>query len=611
MIDPRLALARIIVSPREGHEPTAEEHISRAEMNLWELVRLIEGERRDRVKRGEEVSDSPSPEEEAIKITLEDIAAAGSPIPPGEARELLQDIINRRPTTFDTTDLANAKRLVAAHGKNLRYVPEWRGWVAWDGRRWVQDEGRVFEAANSVSSLIVAEAREYLDHEESVKAATKALHDLEAKKGGIPPEEVEAARAALKEAKASAAKSERRRLMDWAKKTETGRHIDTMVARAQSSPTIRAKAEDFDTNPWLLNVQNGTINLETGELRPHRREDLLTKLAPVSYDPDAKAPRFERFVSEIMGGNANLVNYLQRVAGYVLTGAVDERAFIILYGRKGSNGKSLFGEVLASTLGDYATTVPSGVLMTERSGGGKHRATPELAKLKGIRLASASEGQAGQQIDTGQLKEWAGDERLTARELYHRPVTFSPQFKILFRTNFLPKLSPSDHAAWNRIHVVPFTQQFERDPTLKGILLGELPGILAWAARGALEWQVSGLAPPPEVTEEVAKYRMELDVVGRFLEERTREEPGESVAARELYAAYESWCQANHEQPWRPRAFNKDLKDRGYSYGHTETGLAFHGLVFSAHDANQVAAGWRYTTPRPTPSVVGGDEDDI
>ena len=217
---------------------------------------------------------------------------------------------------FNQTDLGNAKRLVHHHGSHIRYVHAWKTWLIWTGSRWkIDGSGEIFRLAKDTVSRIYAEST----HIEDEKA--------------------------------------RKRLLDWAKTSESGPKLREMVGLATSEPGISVNVSDLDRDPMLLNVLNGTINLKTGALQPHDPEDVITKLAPVHYDPDATSPRWKSFLSEIMNGDDTLVEYLQRAVGYSLTGNVTERKMFILHGG-GRNGKSTFLDTIHTLLGDYAARSP-------------------------------------------------------------------------------------------------------------------------------------------------------------------------------------------------------------------------------------------------------------
>jgi putative DNA primase/helicase len=250
-----------------------------------------------------------------------------------------------RPDPKPLTDVGNAERLTDNHGDDLRYCEPLGGWLYWDGKCWRQDDSlQVVRWAVDTVRSIYTEASMEEDPERRIKLAA------------------------------------------WATHSESVQRIDAMVKVARSR--VPASPNDFDADPWLLNVENGTLDLRTGELEPHRRGDMLTRMAPTEYHPDAKAPTWNAFLDRIMDGDAELIAFLQRAVGYSLTGLTGEECLFIAYGR-GRNGKSKFLGAIQDTLGlDYAQQMPPETLMLKRGDTG---ATPGLARLKGARFAATVE----------------------------------------------------------------------------------------------------------------------------------------------------------------------------------------------------------------------------
>ncbi len=418
------------------------------------------------------------------------------------------------------TDLGNARRLVAAHGAELRYCHPWGKWFAWDGRRWRLDESG-----------------------EVVRRAKATIRDLYREAAGLD----DAARQALGK---------------HALRSEAGARLRAMVDLAESEPGIPVHPDDLDRDPWLLNVRNGTVNLRTGALRPHERGDLVTKLAAVEYDPAADCPAFLAFLDRIMAGNEGLIRFLQRAAGYSLTGDTSERVLMILHG-EGRNGKSTFLEVLRSILGDYAIRTPTDTLMAKRENGIPN----DVAALRGARFVSASEADEGRRLAEATIKDLTGGDTISARFMRGEFFNFAPEFKLWLGTNHKPGIRGTDQAIWDRIRLVPFTVRIpdsEQDKRLREKLLAEASGILTWALEGCLDWQRDGLGEPQEVTEATAGYRAEMDVLGAFLDDRCVCHERAQVSAKALYAAYQAWCDETGEKPLTQQATGRRLTERGF-----------------------------------------------
>jgi len=310
-------------------------------------------------------------------------------------------------------------------------------------------------------------------------------------------------------------------------------------------------------------VANGTLDLRTGELRPPRREDLITKASPAGFDPAATCPQWLAFLDRIMQGNAELIGFLQRAAGYSLTGNTSERAFFICHGT-GANGKSTFLDVLKTLLGDYATTTAAETIMLKR-----YNAIPsDVASLKGARLVVAIETEQGQALAEILVKSLTGGtDEIAARMMYKDWFSFRPTFKLWLGTNHRPEITGTDNAIWDRIRLIPFDVTIpaaEQDRGLAEKLKAELDGILAWAVAGCLDWQRGGLRPPELVKAATAEYRAEMDALAAFLDEICLVAKYASVTSTDLYKAYNDWAKATAEKPLTSKAFSARMKERGY-----------------------------------------------
>jgi putative DNA primase/helicase len=392
------------------------------------------------------------------------------------------------------TDLGNAKCLVAEHGLDLHYCFPWGKWLYWDGTRWVLDEtGEVMRRAKDTVAQMYREALQL-------------------------PSEL------------------RKPLLTHVERSESAPRLKAMIELAASEPGIPIRPAELDANPWLLNVENGTLDLHTGDLHEPRREDLLTRLAPVRYDPEATCPQWDAFLARIMAGNQSLISFLQRAVGYALTGDVREHVMLILWGT-GRNGKSTFLNTVMAMLGPYAMKAASDLLIATK--GDRH--PTERADLSGKRLVAALESGEGQRFDEVFVKEATGGDPIRARRMREDFWEFWPTHKIFLATNHKPVIKGTDEGIWRRIRLVPFTvtlAEAEQDKTLPEKLRAERSGILRWAVAGCLAWQREGLNQPDEVSSATEAYREEMDAVGRFLTERCLFVPARFTTTKALYDAY-------------------------------------------------------------------------
>ena len=443
-----------------------------------------------------------------------------------------------RPEPYHLTDMGNAERLIARHGADLHWCKPWGKWLTWDGRRWaVDDTEQVAQRAKETVRAIYAEASQGEDAKARSAIAKHAIG------------------------------------------SEAERRVNAMIGLAASEPGVPVLPAELDADPWALNLQNGTLDLKTGAFRPHRRADMLTKVAPVDFDQDAECPLWLAFLDRVMRGNEALIDFLQRAVGYSLTGDTSEQVFLILHGT-GSNGKTTFLESLRALLGDdYATRTPTEtLLLAQRHNGGP---TPELAQLRGARLVTSTEAEEGRRLAEARIKELTGGDTIAARPMYRDPVQFQPVFKLWLGTNHKPVIRGTDLAIWRRIRLIPFTVTIpahEQDRRLADKLREELPGILQWALIGCAMWLRDGLGAPSEVTAATEEYRNEMDVIGAFLDDRCELGDSHKARAGALHKAYREWCEEQGERPVSGRAFADRLQERGFDKYRDRRGATYMGL---------------------------------
>jgi putative DNA primase/helicase len=361
-----------------------------------------------------------------------------------------------------------------------------------------------------------------------------------------------------------------------------------MIELAKSEPGIPVGPQQLDSHPWLLNVHNGTLDLRTGHLRPHAREDLLTKLAPVAYDPVAPCPLWEAFLSRIFAGDGGLIRFVQKALGYSLTGSTQEQCFFILHG-VGANGKSTLIQTISAVLRDYAKHTPTETLLVQQG----DRPRNDLARLQGARFVSASEVEGGRKLAEALIKQLTGGDTLTARYLYKEHFEFQPAFKIWLAVNHKPGVHGTDHAIWRRMRLLPFTVTIppaEQEKRLPEKLLGELPGILRWAVEGCLAWQQEGLEPPMAVKRATGDYRAEMDVIAAFIRDCCVVEPQRQVSTSELYAEYQGWCEQMGESAVTQKALAAALQERGCTSGRNSRGRLWCGIALKEEDEPELPA---------------------
>jgi putative DNA primase/helicase len=325
--------------------------------------------------------------------------------------------------------------------------------------------------------------------------------------------------------------------------------------------SLAVSPEELDKDPMLFNVENGTRDLKTGALRPHRPEDLITKLAPVEFDVTAESPTFDKFLKQILV-DKELIAFVQRYLGYSLTGLTKERTMAVLHG-VGKNGKSTLVELFIDLLGDYSATADPNTLMQQRYNDATSHC--QLAELTGVRFVGMSETKRDVKLEESVVKQVTGNDTVSARAPFGWPFSYRPQFKIWLSTNHKPEIPDGSEAIWDRLRLIPFTQRFEgkrADADLPDKLREELPGILAWAVMGCVEWYQHGLGSAA-VDSATSAYRTATDPLERFLQEVCVFGEGLQVERPALHKAYEEWCINEDEEPKGSKTFTQLMTDKG------------------------------------------------
>lgn len=429
---------------------------------------------------------------------------------------------NDKQVYYELNDKGNAKRLADMFGTDLRYCAEIGQWLIWDGKRWKFDiTQQIQEYAKKIPEELF---REHLREPEGERK--KTLHR-------------------------------------WAVESGKFFKIQGMIKLTQSIPGIAIEARELDRHKWLLNCRNGTIDLKAGMLRPHQREDLITKIIDVSFDPAATCPIWEGFLGRVMGNSHQAISFLQRAAGYSLTGDVREEVFFFCYGL-GRNGKGTFMNTMFRLLdgNDYAAQINPKALIND----GRQDTSNEKADLRGARWVQTTEISEGK-LDEETVKILTGGDAIKGRRLYHDSFTFFPEFKLWISGNHKPRIKNIDEAIRRRIIMIPFAviiPEEECDRTLKERLIGELSGVLTWTVKGCLEWQKQGLNPPPEVKQATGEYLDSQDIFSHFFEDCCKiGTKRDFTTAKELHEHHKAWCEREGEFPLHKNTIADKLRGMG------------------------------------------------
>lgn len=375
----------------------------------------------------------------------------------------------------------------------------------------------------------------------------------------------------------------------WAVQSESRTRIEATVALARNFDPLADAGDNWDTDPWLLGVANGVVDMRTGALRDGQPADRILLHSPVNYDPAAQCPRWQLFLSEIFGGSKEMVDFVQRAIGYSLTGDTREQVLFILYG-SGANGKGILLNTLSRVCGRYGHNLPFSSLEA-----GRQYAIPtDLADLVGKRFVTSSESNESAKLNEARVKALTGQDPITARFLHQDFFTFIPGAKFWLAVNFKPKVQDDSHGFWRRVRLLPFDQTFvldhppaptctdhrHGDPKLAEKLWQERAGILAWAVQGALEWQRRGLEAPAAVKQATEAYREEADTLRQFVADVCVTRPEAYTQARPLYLVYRAWAELNGMKPteiFSSTLFGRRMADR-YEKIHTEHGSIYRGI---------------------------------
>src|SRR5215210_6004739 len=575
-----LALAGYLM--RHGEAPEGVERLLKAAWDArgWQGI--------EREKRGAYAGIERAVRDTAEKLRREDPATGGRALE-GMVQSLPRKIadflgwerfsLREGRGTYLCVDAGNAERLADRHGANLRYCFPWGKWLVYDGARWrVDDRGAAMRLAKDTARSIFEEAKEAQDD-----AAAK-------------------------------------RLGKWAGDSLSEGKLRAMLSLAQSEPGIPVLPEEMDASKDLLNVRNGTIDLRTGELREHRREELVTKMAPVEYDPDATAPLWEATLERVLP-SAELRAFFKKLCGYALSGDTSEHLLPVLYGT-GANGKSTVLNTLLAVAGDYGMQAAPDLLVAKKGG---H--PTELADLFGMRLVASIEVEDGRRLAESLVKQLTGGDRVKARRMRQDFWEFDPTHTVFMAVNHKPIVKGTDLGIWRRIRLIPFTETIApaaQDKHLPAKLRAELPGVLSWAVEGCLEWRRDGLKAPDEVKKATAGYRSEMDVIGDFMADRCYRSERLEVPKDELYKAYQVWCDDAGERHDTKRKFGMLLIERGIEDGRNSdrTKRIWKGIGLSEIKARvrvggaasdrsdtsedvsggEIGADMRGSTPMPTPT---------
>lgn len=423
------------------------------------------------------------------------------------------------------TELGNAIRFEYTFKNQLRYVPEMGNWVAYNRTSGLWKQDKDGEAMRCAKMLPYA-----------LKKEIEKTDDANIKKA----------------------------YFKWAKTSQSEKNLTATLKLASTEAGLLLNEESIDADHWRIAFNNGkAFNLKTLEVIQTTPDDFFMKSMGTLYDPKSKCPRWETFINEIMAGDRQLVEYLQRIVGWCLSGDMSEQCFFVLFGI-GANGKSTFLNTLLELFGAYGRQASPQTFMVN-----KHESNirSDLVRLQGIRFIATSETENHQRISESLIKQWTGGEKISTRDLYKTTFEFTPQGKIFLATNHKPRIHGDGHAIWRRVQLIPFTRTFtdaDKDLNLQDTLKTELPGILNWALKGHKEWQKKGLQAPPSVISAVKAYREDMDAIGSWMKENCQTDKTYQGLIGSLYDNYRAWTKDSEEYTLNKRDFVRQMEERGF-----------------------------------------------
>jgi putative DNA primase/helicase len=352
--------------------------------------------------------------------------------------------------------------------------------------------------------------------------------------------------------------------------------VSAVERLAQSDRRIAATVDQWDADPWLLNTPSGIVDLRTGQSRTHSPADYQTKITGVAPDSTCPIPTWRSFLEQVMNDDTELIGYLQRMAGYALTGSTQEHALFFNFG-VGGNGKSTYINIISEAAGDYAKTAPIETFTATNH----DRHPTDLAGLRGARLVTAIETEEGRRWAESKIKALTGGDRISARFMRQDFFEFTPQFKLMIAGNHKPSLRSVDEAIRRRFNLIPWTVVIpaeQRDGTLPDKLRAELAGILAWMIQGTRQWLADGLAPPGIVTDATAAYLEAEDAIAAWIDDRCDRDPAAFQTSTELFVSWSSWATVNGEYTGSMKRLVAALDNRGFTAVRKEHGRGFIGL---------------------------------
>lgn len=454
---------------------------------------------------------------------------------------------------LELSDLGNAHRFTFDHFKDVHFVPEWDRWLIWTGTHWETDK------KGAVRCLMQDSIRQIKD--EASRIDDRDFEDLDL------------------------AESMRKAVKNHGRNSQASHKINNALREASvlklKNKEIPVTVDELDSDLMVLNCLDGTVDLRTGQLKPHDRKDLITRLAPVGFCTEGREPgKWLIFLDKVLCGDSDLISFIQRALGYTLTGLCSEECLFYLLGDGGS-GKSTFLDFVMKILGSYGK-VAAPNLLTQT---GQTQHPTMIAELVGRRFVMTSEVDQDARFAENLAKQLTGEDKLNARFMRQDSFEFNATFKLWIAANYEPKIKGTDKGIWRRVKIIPFDAEIKNKISridLEQEVLEEAPQILAWMVRGCLDWQKHRLGEPDTVKRKTAKFRKEVDTIAAWLIDNCRtQKRGDNLvqtAFKALNEDYQEYCRKNGLEPLSQIRVSKELVKRGFKRFHDGSSRGFFGI---------------------------------
>lgn len=456
---------------------------------------------------------------------------------------------------FPLTDLGNAERFRERYRDKLLWCPA-IGWLCWDGRRWSRD------GADDLVKIA--------EHDTVRAIQSEAVIVKESGNKDDPDADEDARDFVFDEKRDGTLVMYSDKIAAWGRASEAMNKLGALSKRG--APYFAIGIDKLDADKMKINVANGTLVVDRGatdrdciSFKEHDPADLITKISPVAYDPEATCEVYDAFLARVQPSQ-DMRTFLHQWLGLSMTGDIGEQKLAFLYG-KGSNGKSVLVDTASYVAGDYGETVPIETFLDHGKSRGAGQATPDLAILPGVRMLRTSEPEKNSKLAEAMIKLVTGGEPIQARHLNRDFFKFTPQFKLTMSGNYRPTIAGTDEGIWRRMRLVPFDVTIpkeERDPKLFDKLRSEASGILNRMLDGLRHWCDKGLIEPEDVAKATASYREDSDPFGRFAAMCLEAAPGQRAQSSVLHEVYEAWCKSSGEKAWSNKGLANAMKERGY-----------------------------------------------